>query len=292
LAAVQVVPIAVALLPRASTHHLIHLWFLWVLTLLVLVAAAAAPIATRVPTGWLGRRLGGFTFPVAAAVPLAGVFAWLRLPVMPPPAKLGVPLPILLGYGLFFATGALLWRHREQLPVLGRRWPLHLLLGSAAWAVSWAVTPTADWHHVQPTTGQLWARQGACLGAAVAHWQLVWGVVGLFVRYADREIGCVRYLSDASYWVYLVHLPVVLWVAAALLPVSASRYLKFPLVLAAGVGVSLLSYHLGVRRTAIGRFLNGTRAQSYPSCRNQLTSQNSSNRPKLPMFTGQPGRLL
>ena len=42
----------------------------------------------------------------------------------------------------------------------------------------------------------------AC-SSALTTWLLVVGLTGLIVRYLDRPIGGVRYLADASYWLYL-----------------------------------------------------------------------------------------
>ena len=38
------------------------------------------------------------------------------------------------------------------------------------------------------------------------------GVTGLFLRHLNHHVPVVRYVVDASYWVYLVHLPFTLWI--------------------------------------------------------------------------------
>jgi peptidoglycan/LPS O-acetylase OafA/YrhL len=160
---------------------------------------------------------------------------------------------------LFFATGALLWRHRDRLPRVGRHWPVHLTLGLVSLGIAWSLTPPADWMNPDATAVMVWCRIGASVLAAIGHWQLVWAVVGAFNRFAAGTAPRLRYVADASYWVYLVHLPVVIWVAAALLTWDVSRFVKFPLVLGASLGLPLLTYHLFVRMTFVGTFLNGAK---------------------------------
>jgi peptidoglycan/LPS O-acetylase OafA/YrhL len=88
---------------------------------------------------------------------------------------------------------------------------------------------------------------------------MTFGLIGLAVRYLDRPIRPVRYLSDASYWMYLVHLPLVVWAAALLRGVAVPPLAKTAIVLVAVVPVLLVSYRHGVRSTTIGVWLNGRR---------------------------------
>ena len=40
-------------------------------------------------------------------------------------------------------------------------------------------------------------------------WTMTLGLIGLFTKLFRRERAWVRYLSDASYWIYLAHMPLV-----------------------------------------------------------------------------------
>jgi peptidoglycan/LPS O-acetylase OafA/YrhL len=85
------------------------------------------------------------------------------------------------------------------------------------------------------------------------------GCIGLFRDTIRSERRWIRYLSDASYWLYLTHLPLVILGQAAVRQWNIPGELKM-LVLTASVTIILLAiYHLLVRYTWIGTFLNGPR---------------------------------
>ena len=46
-------------------------------------------------------------------------------------------------------------------------------------------------------------------------WRLVWLTIGLFRHFMSRANGFVRYVADSSYWMYLIHLPIVIWTQVA-----------------------------------------------------------------------------
>jgi glucan biosynthesis protein C len=69
----------------------------------------------------------------------------------------------------------------------------------------------------------------------------------------------MRYISDASYWVYLVHLPIVSLIPGYLAGLDMSPFFKFTIVLSLTTGIGFLTYHWLVRSTFIGKFLSGRR---------------------------------
>lgn len=63
----------------------------------------------------------------------------------------------------------------------------------------------------------------------------------------------------ASYWVYLVHVPVVIVLHVGLTLVDWPTLLTFSIVLGVTTAVSLATYQVMVRHTFIGVVLNGWR---------------------------------
>jgi len=88
-------------------------------------------------------------------------------------------------------------------------------------------------------------------------WSLVSISIGLFRKFFDRPNQIVRYVADSSYWLYLVHLPIVVWLQVAFAEVDAPWIVKLSAISALTVGISLILYDLFVRATWIGRVLNG-----------------------------------
>jgi glucan biosynthesis protein C len=96
-------------------------------------------------------------------------------------------------------------------------------------------------------------------------WFFLFGCLGLCVRFFSRPCPPVRYLADASFWIYLCHLPIVGLMQSALYNSSLSGPQKFLLVFAFVVALSLLSYQWIVRGTRWGELLCGTPGLAGPN---------------------------
>ena len=90
-------------------------------------------------------------------------------------------------------------------------------------------------------------------------WLFIFGITGLFIRYGSNHSSRMRYISDSSYWVYLIHLSFTAiipgWIAGWELPATV----KFLIVLISTGVICFVTYHYFVRSTFIGSFLNGRR---------------------------------
>ena len=86
-------------------------------------------------------------------------------------------------------------------------------------------------------------------------WLLVLGVTGFFLRGNDRPNRFLRYLADASYWLYLVHFPLMIWTPILLAPLQAPVLIKLSLVLVITSGLMLAAYELLVRSTPLRAFV-------------------------------------
>src|SRR4029078_7753852 len=95
----------------------------------------------------------------------------------------------------------------------------------------------------------------------VAAWGWVLGLTGAALRFLSNYSPVRRYIADASYWIYLVHLPVVAALAVWVGHWPLHWGVKYPFILVASFGVLFLSYHFLVRPSFIGQLLNG---RKYP----------------------------
>ena len=93
--------------------------------------------------------------------------------------------------------------------------------------------------------------------SALMIWSFVFGITGLFIRYGSQHSAKMRYISDASYWVYLIHLPLTGIIPSLIVGLRIPGSFKFIIVLVITSFICFVSYHYMVRSTFIGKFLNG-----------------------------------
>ncbi len=215
-----------------------HLWFLWYLCWLAGIFALAAALGLA-PTG----RHRWWLVP-ASCLPFARMWS----PFGPDTALGILPVPhLLLFYGSFFWFGAGTYAAEGAGTPLGRRWPW--LLPVAVLVLFPAGIATIGNRPL-----------GAVLQPAFA-WSMSLGLIGLFRRCFAAERPAVRWLSDAAYWMYLIHLPLVVVCQVAVRDLPWPAGAKFLAVLAAVVALTLVSYRWCVRFTPIGWLLNGPRVR-------------------------------
>ena len=232
-----------------------HLWFLDLLFVLCILGLVAAPLLPALDGAFRRLMLSRWRVMFLSAL------TFLTLCLMPG-GVLGVldgflPDPILLAaYGVFFFFGWLLYRQRDLVATLKQEawWKTAAAL-PLAYLNYWAVAkrlPT--WTGGDARLQYLTAATGA-----VVVWLLVFGLAGLFLRYADRPSAKMRWLSDSSYWVYLMHPPLLVVLQLALSRFAWSAHVKFGIVLLAAIPILLVSYQYLVRATFVGALLNGRR---------------------------------
>jgi glucan biosynthesis protein C len=96
-------------------------------------------------------------------------------------------------------------------------------------------------------------------------WLTAIGAVRLSLRPCAAPPRFVRYLAQASFWMYLFHHPAVGLAQVAVHGSGLNAETKFALVWISATGLSLLTYEVCVRRTWVGALLNGQRETARPS---------------------------
>ena len=263
---------------------LAHLWFLWHLLLMYGALIALRRVgATRVcrPV-LLAPAVAAFRRGAAAAVygrtPLALVTAAVILlalrggdeskPIFPP------NVPDLLYGALFFLYGYGLWPRRASIEHLKRPATLVALwvTALAAYLLHLAMLgalEAADDAGAGGMAAWLAPVEVAASGAAVA--LLTLALLGSFETLLGTPRRWVRWTADASYWIYLMHLPVVAWCTfwlahldragrlTALTGFGWSAELKALAACVATGALGMMSYRYLVRYTPLGTLLNGRR---------------------------------
>jgi ABC-type multidrug transport system ATPase subunit/peptidoglycan/LPS O-acetylase OafA/YrhL len=254
----------------AGAFPLLHLWFLYLLLLLYAGFLAVRAVVVRLDhTGTFRAAaerllLAGLRWPAAVFVlglPLA--LCLVKLPVwyywqgIPTPDRSLVPqLAATVGYGTAFGVGWLVHRSTGALAVLAARWLVHLGIGLAATVWCLQVVRESDLAAPGATT-TLYA-----IAYGVAIWGWVFGLAGAALRFLSQPSAPRRYVAEASYWIYLVHLPLVCALQVWVGDWPLGWGVKFPLVLGVSLALLFASYHWLVRPTALGRLLGGPPARN------------------------------
>jgi peptidoglycan/LPS O-acetylase OafA/YrhL len=184
-------------------------------------------------------------------MPLTLIPEWfMGYPYRPfgPDTSVGLlPMPhVLVYYAVFFAFGAIYHDcddRNTRAGRLGRHW---WLWGGLALGV---IFPIA----LNVPQGRLLS---SLLQVAYA-WMMIFAFMGFFGRFVRQPNRAIRYLSDASYWLYLMHLPLLIPLQAWVRNWPLPALLKCALLCIAVTGSLLLVYDLVVRYTWVGAMLNG-----------------------------------
>ncbi len=161
-----------------------------------------------------------------------------------------LPVPAKFAYcGLFFAWGGLEAVRPEKAPPGPHRHPL-------AWLGAAALLFPTYLMQVVGGTGTLPSWATAPLLAAMCV-SLTFGLWLTCERLEGVPPAWVRYLAGASFWLYLVHHPLVPLCQISFRGTGWPAQVQFVLAIAATLYLALASYEVAVRKTAIGRFLGG-----------------------------------
>ena len=245
-----------------------HLWFLWFLCWFMVFFAVYAWVSDRARVsdrdvnsdsdGGFVRRLVLSPFRLLWWVPITCVPQfWMgrQMPGFGADTSIGLlPIPqVLAFYAIFFFFGALYYDADDFQGRVGRWWWLSLPLGLLLFPIA-AGLAMAGAHNVEPGV-----RAMAVLLQAIYPWIMIFGLMGLFRRLLSVERPALRYLSDASYWLYLAHLPLIMGAQILVRNLQMPALAKFTLICLTVTVILLVIYQIAVRYTWLGRLLNGPR---------------------------------
>ncbi len=94
---------------------------------------------------------------------------------------------------------------------------------------------------------------------ALETWIATFAEIGMALRFLSGFSARRRYIADASYWIYLIHLPIVMALQVAVSRLDWPWPVKFAVILAISFPLMFASYQLLVRYSFIGAVLNGRR---------------------------------
>lgn len=232
-----------------------HLWFLYNLVFFCIFTWALQYINWQ----WLRAYFNRITpvrflglFPLLLAPALLSVAAPL-----PAPDSFFPQLWSFGFFGLFFALGYWIFSTENFIDRFKSYVVQLLVMSIALYVVFYWLIPKQ--FTLEPASLFSWKKVVVSLCEAyISVWMslacLVWGKT-----YLNVHNRIMRFMSDSSYWIYIIHLPLIFALQYLMMDKDWSLLAKYSATMTATLVVGVLSYVLLVRWTPIGWMLNGRR---------------------------------
>ncbi len=233
-----------------------HLWFLYYLLMFSMTGAIAYRIS-RLKRDWIVEN--PWLLLCACGLLVIGVMGG-GVPVAAPESFVPTWWPFAY-HGVFYWLGWQLFGRERWLDWLQPRlWGL-LVFSLMLLIPHYLLLPNLDITAIEhalagnnPTPGLLESIMTAVLS-------LSWTACALLLgqRYLARSNAWLKFCADGSYWAYLIHLPIVLFLQTLLIPVALPVIAKLSIVVVGTLLASWATYVVFVRYTPIGWMLHGKR---------------------------------
>jgi len=239
-----------------------HLWFLWFLCWLVVGFAVYAMFAQLVGLKSLPNLLIVSPLRYLWLVPVTIIPQALMGDGFGPDTSAGlIPFPhLLFYYAIFFGFGALYFDCEDTAGELGKRWFITLPFALVLFLMGAGIeTGDAGIFEGKPKFVQ---QTISAVIQVLYVWLMTFGLIGLFRKLMSSENRGMRYISDSSYWLYLAHLPLMIWLQWLFRDWDLDGTLKFVLVCTICTGTLLVMYEYLIRYSPIGTMLNGKKVRA------------------------------
>jgi len=233
-----------------------HLWFLFNLYLFAIMTVCL-------------HKLKLFSHNVSKQVATKS-FYLLLLPLLLLPALISQPSPLPAAdkfypemwsfgfYGVLFLAGGLLYKQQKLLDDL-LKYKIVLL------AIS-VISYGYFYNHIPAETDVKIPQGSIVLSLTHSALALTEAIIAVYMTLFALMIGkrvlnsqnrLLTFISNSSYWTYLLHIPVLLFIQFQLLNLDINMWIKFILSVTITLFVCFVSYLLLVKKTVVGRLLNG-----------------------------------
>ena len=222
-----------------------HLWFLLYLFLLSLISV---PIRKYIKFDF--SRFGGLlTFCIIST--FLSYFL-MKSHWVDQPFKM-YPLPsLIMYYGTFYFFGWKLFKFKDLSLSKGLSYTF-LIVGAilALLRSNLEVNTHLGFYEITHSNWQLNAL------ATLATWSLVLGIIYTFKQIFNKESKAISYFVQGSYFIYLIHLPIIILFQIILNRVDSHWAIEFSITTLASLFFSVVIYHYFVKGKFIDRFLKG-----------------------------------
>jgi hypothetical protein len=249
--------------PARPDINTMHMWFVYYLLWFCLLTALLGHVSRYLPDGFkegvstfwklLASKWWGF---IVLAVPLAVVGASSKWGIVMASGSFIPHFNEFIHNGLFFVVGLYVYRHRNA--VLG-------LYSKNCWRNAAAGLLFFMLYLVITGMFRNDAARIRSMGIGLAliyncvSWLWSFALIGFFIRYLSSQNRFLRYVSESSYWVYLVHMLGTIGFGVVLYNMPFGALTKMGINILATTLACVATYHVLVRYTPLSTLLNGHR---------------------------------
>lgn len=237
-----------------------HLWFLLYLIVFSLVAlplfrSLKSPRGRRL-IAWLAAfaERPGAIFAFCAPLVVVDAFAHLLWTGAGFVAETVVYLAL-------FIYGYALYADARFERAIRRQWGLALALGAGLWVIAEQIQLQ---HAVRPYDNSMGSLFAVIPLRGVIAWFWVVGLVGFAMTWLSQPSRLMRYLAQAAYPIYVLHVAAIISVGYLLLGWNAPILFKYLVIMLAGYAITFGVFDLFIRRIPVLRLLFGLRAVPMP----------------------------
>lgn len=242
-----------------------HLWFIAYLLMISLVAIGiwlaiqrAPRLGVAINRGFRRLMRSWWAVPVLAAISAAILITKTGWVAGGSASNSLVPAPTLFAYfSFFFIFGWLLSGQSDLIEQLKRGAWLRLVGGALIAVPAFLLFyDNGDFTGNVGTPGVLAEidelRIYGLLTVGSVCWLTLFGIWGVLARYVRQESRVLRYLSDASFWIYLIHIPFLVALQSSLSTTDLAVPVRWGLTVFGTLALAVGSYALirGARRLA------------------------------------------
>ncbi|MEC9309613.1 MAG: acyltransferase family protein [Chloroflexota bacterium] len=245
-----------------SPGFLGHLWFLYYLSIFygLVIVGMSVPRLSRLKLDVFRPLLRIFYSPIPLpfTVLVMGSIIVINLNGQGE-SKSVWPLnvPDLLYHGIFFIFGFGLYYRPQLLTTLRTAWVFILLLLIATFSSLVQIASVIGIGYAKSPEEARLLSLIILISTSCASVLFCLGLIGLFQRILQRYVKRIRWLADSSYWIYIMHLPVVALTTFYLFRYDLQPEIKFMISCLVTLAIGLITYRYLIRYSPAGWLLNG-----------------------------------
>lgn len=234
-----------------------HLWFLYYLVAFSGLSALLYNVKWLKLETWFKRPHFLLLCPL---ILLPGAFAG-GTPLPAPESFIPLWWPFAF-YGLFYVAGWQLFGREQFLDSWRPYIWLVAMISLAMFVPYYMLMPVLDLNSFLAGSAQQSNGIRFVLACLTAYLSVLLTILSLLLarRYLAGKNPLLSFVADSSYWVYLLHLPIVLFLQTLLVPMALPWWLKFIIVLVGTMVPCMATYVVFVRYTPLGWLLHGKRS--------------------------------